>query len=105
MALKIQSLFSGKELEEFLALPPEHQAELQADFEEGISTQLRPVGLVLGLGDRILDMISASGLISKVAKLQREYYTALIEQGFTPDQALALASNFASFLSSVKKTG
>lgn len=103
MALKIESLFSGKELEEFLALSDADKADLQAEFESGINSQLRPVGLVLGLGDRILDMLSASGLISKVAKLQREYYTALIDQGFTPDQALALASNFASFLSSVKK--
>lgn len=103
MPINITDLLNGEELAEYNALPPERKAAFQADFESTINDTLKPFGVVLGVAERVLDIAHKSELLPKFAQLQRRYYNALLEQGFTVEQAMALCTNFGSVLSSLKK--
>jgi hypothetical protein len=103
MPIDIQSLLKGEELAEYEALTPERQAAFRAQFEDAISETLKPIAVVIGVAERVLDLAHNSELLTKVAKLQRRYFEALVEEGFTVDQAMALSTNFGSVLSSIKK--
>ncbi|RTL07667.1 hypothetical protein EKK58_00475 [Candidatus Dependentiae bacterium] len=103
MPIDIVSLLKPDERAEFDALSPERQAAFRADFDETINDTLKPVAIVLGVAERVMDLAYTSDLLPKIAKLQRRYFEALLTEGFSSSEAMALASNFASFLSAVKK--
>lgn len=103
MPIKAENILSGRDLEEFKAMSPEDQATFQAEFDEAALGLLKPVAVVIGAAEKILDLVHDSELLPGIAKLQRKYYLELLNQGFGSDQALALASSFASMLQAVKK--
>lgn len=101
----VRDLFPPSTQAEFDALSPKEQEEIQTEFDEQSSQMLKPIGLVLAGAVSVLELVAKSGMIAGVAKLQREYYLQLVETGFTPQEALALASHFTSLLSAVKQGG
>ena len=103
MAFKFENLFSGKDLEEFKALPSAGQEQLQAGLDTAAQEMIKPLGVVFVMADKILDIVLKSDLLLAVAKLQRRYYLALLDEGFSTDQAMALASAFASMLQGLKQ--
>lgn len=103
MPINFKSLLKPDELAEFEGLSATQQALWSGDFEDAITETLKPLSVVLGVAERILDLAADSDLLPKFAKLQRQYYVALMDQGFTREEALALSTNFSSVLSSLKK--
>jgi len=103
MPINAANILSGRNLEEYQGLTPAEQAEFQAEFDDTALELIKPVALVLGAAEKILDIVHDSEVIPRVAKLHRKYYLELLGQGFSADQALALSSSFASLLQGVKK--
>ena len=103
MPINITALLQGDELAEYNGLSPERQAAFRAQFDEAVNDTLKPLGIVLGVAERVLDLACESDLLVKFAKIQRRYFLALVDQGFTIEQAMALSTNFGSVLSSLKK--
>ena len=105
MNIAVRDLLSSADQKEFDALSPEDRDRVQAEFEEAATNMLKPVGVMLGVALKVIEMVGSSGMLAQVAGLQRQYYLALLNEGFSTDQAMALASNFASILSGLKKSG
>lgn len=103
MPINVADLLQGEELKEFNELSPERQAAFRAEFDSTVSDHLKPVGVLLGVAERILDLAHASDLLPKIAALQRRYFVSLVDQGFTVEQAMGLSSNFGSVLASLRK--
>ena len=55
------------------------------------------------MANKIIDLLGTSGLLTKVAKMQRQYYLALLDEGFTNEQALTLSSGLSSLMTNLKR--
>lgn len=104
MSFKVENILTASELEEFNRMPPAAKERFLAQFDEEVSNVLKPFATVIGAAEKILDLVHDSDILEGVAKLQWKYYLQLVKQGFTSEQALALASSFASLLQATKKS-
>ena len=103
MPIDFTTFLQGDELAEYEGLSPEEQDALRVGFDKAVTDTLKPLSVPLGAAERILDLICDSDLMLKCAKLQRRHFLGLLQQGFSPEQAMALTTNFGSVFSQLKK--
>jgi hypothetical protein len=105
MSLTILDLLDPNEQKLFHDLSPEEKALAEEAFRERTKAATQPAVLVISAAEQILTLVANSSIIPKIAFLQRKYFTELCDQGFSPEQAIALVGSLSTIMnSSFKKT-
>ena len=104
-------ILSFASIQSFAQDRPEPVADAQASpanllggfFGDSMQTQL--TAFATGVMDGYLDYLGKRETAKKLATFQKNYYDALIEQGFTKDQAFELLLRFGNPLADGPRAG